>query len=166
MNLFYVIFWLCLLRRRRTYTILHAGGKPAQTCQRMSQSVLACRSFKVKQYLSYDLKLVHSQSSQVTKLYLSQRTKNFEASARHKTCTNSKDVEITSNQRWVNVLTLNRRWLTLSVRWDVLLVMVYSFFFQLALVGYFLWLCLLLYIYTIKGSKKGLINWYIVLIRS
>ena len=55
MNLFYVILWLCLhCRRRRTYTILHAGGKPAQTCQRMSQSVLARRSFKVKQYLSYD----------------------------------------------------------------------------------------------------------------
>ena len=34
-------------------------GKPAQTCQRMSQSVLVRRSFKVKRYLSYDLKLVH-----------------------------------------------------------------------------------------------------------
>ena len=58
MNLFYAILSLCFLLQRRTYTILHAGGKPAQTCQRMSQSVLARRSFKVKQYLSYDHKLV------------------------------------------------------------------------------------------------------------
>ena len=54
-NLFYAVLYLCHLRQQRTCTSLHAGGKAAQTCQRMSQSVLVWRSIKVKQNFSYDL---------------------------------------------------------------------------------------------------------------